>query len=143
MPTQVGRGIPRLEARQKVTGRAEYVHNLHLPGMLHGKIFRSTVPHGRIRRIDPSAARALAGVHRVVTIDDDLGKSDDVSHSIRYTFDAGGNLKSETVGDANQMLPPFSGANPPPPSTTADTGVSETMRGRASMRTRPLRRRTS
>jgi CO/xanthine dehydrogenase Mo-binding subunit len=72
MPTQVGRGIPRLEARQKVTGRAEYVHNLHLPSMLHGKIFRSTVPHGRIKRIDTSAACALAGVNRVVTIADIL-----------------------------------------------------------------------
>src|SRR5690348_11434527 len=72
MPPQVGRSIARLEARQKVTGRAEYVHNLRLPNMLHGKIFRSTVPHGRIRRIDTSAARALAGVHRVVTIDDVL-----------------------------------------------------------------------
>src|SRR5690242_9188920 len=40
--------------------------------MLHGKIFRSTVAHGRIRRIDTSAARALAGVYRVVTIDDVL-----------------------------------------------------------------------
>ncbi len=48
---QVGRAIPRLESWQKVTGRAEYVHNLRLPGMLYGKIFRSTVPHGRIRRI--------------------------------------------------------------------------------------------
>ena len=72
MPTQVGRSIPRLEARQKVTGRADYVHNLHLPRMLHGKIFRSTVAHGRIRKVDAGAARALAGVHRVVTIDDVL-----------------------------------------------------------------------
>jgi CO/xanthine dehydrogenase Mo-binding subunit len=73
MPTQIGRAIPRLEGRAKVSGRAEYVHNLGLPGMLHGKIFRSTVPHGRIRRIDTGAARALAGVHRVVTIADVLG----------------------------------------------------------------------
>src|SRR5882672_11813370 len=72
MPPQVGRSIPRLEAREKVTGRAEYVHNLSLPNMLHGRIFRSTVPHGRIRRIDTAAARALAGVARVVTIDDIL-----------------------------------------------------------------------
>src|SRR5215470_6756318 len=72
MPIQVGRSIPRLEAHQKVTGRADYVHNLHLPNMLHGKIFRSTVPHGRIKRIDTGAARALAGVNRVVTIDDIL-----------------------------------------------------------------------
>ena len=67
---QVGRSLSRLEARAKVTGRAEYVHNLRLPGMLHGKIFRSTVPHGRLRRIDVSAAQAVEGVHCVVTADD-------------------------------------------------------------------------
>jgi len=59
-----------VEARAKVTGRAEYVHNLRLPGMLYGKVFRSTVAHGRIRRIDVSAAAALEGVHRVVTGED-------------------------------------------------------------------------
>jgi CO/xanthine dehydrogenase Mo-binding subunit len=67
---QVGRSVPRLESWLKVTGRAEYVHNLRLPGMLYGKIFRSTVAHGRIRKIDTAAARALAGVHSVVTGED-------------------------------------------------------------------------
>src|SRR4051812_20600445 len=65
--SQIGRSVPRLESWLKVTGRAEYVHNLRLPGMLYGKIFRSTVAHGRIKRIDTSAARAMAGVHSVVT----------------------------------------------------------------------------
>jgi CO/xanthine dehydrogenase Mo-binding subunit len=64
---QVGRSVPRLESWLKVTGRAEYVHNLRLPGMLYGKIFRSTVAHGRIKRIDVAAAQALAGVYRVIT----------------------------------------------------------------------------
>ena len=64
---QVGRSLPRLEARAKVTGRAEYIHNLRLPGMLYGKIFRSTAAHGRIRRLDVAAARALPGIHSVVT----------------------------------------------------------------------------
>ena len=59
--------MPRLESWLKVTGRAEYVHNLRLPGMLYGKIFRSTVAHGRIKRIDTAAAQALAGVYRVIT----------------------------------------------------------------------------
>ena len=67
---QVGRSVHRLEGAAKVAGRAEYVHNLRLPGMLYGKIVRSTVSHGRIRSIDVEAARALAGVHRVVTIAD-------------------------------------------------------------------------
>ena len=64
---QVGRSVARLESWLKVTGRAEYVHNLRLPGMLYGKIFRSTVAHGRIKRIDLSAAQALGGVYRVIT----------------------------------------------------------------------------
>ncbi len=67
---QVGRDIPRLEVRAKVTGRADYTHNLRLPGMLYGKVFRATVPHGRIRSIDTQAARELPGVHRVITGED-------------------------------------------------------------------------
>ena len=64
---QVGRSVPRLESWLKATGRAEYVHNLRLPGMLYGKIFRSSVAHGRIKHVDVAAARALPGVHSVVT----------------------------------------------------------------------------
>src|SRR5580692_1799510 len=67
---QIGRSIPRLEAREKVTGRAEYTHLMRLPGMLHGKIFRSTVPHGRIKSVDTSAAKKIPGVFRVITADD-------------------------------------------------------------------------
>jgi CO/xanthine dehydrogenase Mo-binding subunit len=40
--------------------------------MLHGKIFRSTVAHGRIRKINTRAAGKLAGVFRVITIEDVL-----------------------------------------------------------------------
>lgn len=68
--SQMGRSIPRLEARAKVTGRAEYVHNMRVPGMLAAKIFRSTVAHGRIISIDTEAARAMEGVYAVVTGED-------------------------------------------------------------------------
>src|SRR6266852_839754 len=67
---QIGRSVPRLEGREKVTGRAEYTHLMRLPGMLHGKIFRSTVAHGRIKSIDTSAAKKIPGVFRVITSDD-------------------------------------------------------------------------
>jgi CO/xanthine dehydrogenase Mo-binding subunit len=67
---QVGRSLPRIEARAKVMGRAEYTHPMRLPGMLHAKIFRSTVAHGRIISIDASAAQKMPGVHRVVTSED-------------------------------------------------------------------------
>jgi CO/xanthine dehydrogenase Mo-binding subunit len=65
--TQVGRSVSRLESRAKVSGRAEYIHNFQVPGMLHGKILRSTVPHGRIRGIDTTAAQTLDGVYAVIT----------------------------------------------------------------------------
>ena len=65
--TQIGRSVPRREAQAKLTGRAEYVHGLVIPGMLHGKLARSPIAHGRIRSIDTGAARALAGVHRILT----------------------------------------------------------------------------
>lgn len=71
MPSgQVGRSLPRLEARQKVTGRADYIHNLRLPGMLIAKVFRSTIAHGKIVSIDVSAAAAMEGVHGVFTGED-------------------------------------------------------------------------
>jgi CO/xanthine dehydrogenase Mo-binding subunit len=67
---QVGRSLPRLEARAKVTGRADYVHNMRLPGMLMAKVVRSTVAHGRIVSIDTSAALELEGVFAVYTGED-------------------------------------------------------------------------
>jgi CO/xanthine dehydrogenase Mo-binding subunit len=67
---QIGRSLPRVEAHAKVTGAAEYIHNLHLPGMLWAKICRSTVPHGHIRHIDTSVAAAMPGVQRIVTAAD-------------------------------------------------------------------------
>ncbi len=67
---QVGRSLPRIEAREKVTGRAEYTHTMRLPGMLHARIFRSTVAHGRIKSIDTDAASQVAGVYRVITSED-------------------------------------------------------------------------
>ena len=54
---QIGRSVPRLEAREKVTGRAEYTHHLRLPGMLYGKIFRSTV-RARPHQVDRCQRRA-------------------------------------------------------------------------------------
>src|SRR5579875_760869 len=67
---EVGRSILRLESNAKVNGSAEYIHNLNIPGMLHGKIARSSVPHGRIVRIDTVAALGVEGVSAVVTGED-------------------------------------------------------------------------
>jgi len=68
--SQVGRSVPRLEGRDKVTGRAEYTHTMRLPGMVYAKLFRSTVAHGNIKSVDTSAARKVPGVLHVVTVED-------------------------------------------------------------------------
>ncbi len=47
----IGRAVPRREGRAKVTGRARYVDDLTLPGMLHGVTVRSPLPRGTIRAI--------------------------------------------------------------------------------------------
>ncbi len=58
---------PRADYLQKVTGTATFASDVEVPGMLHGKILRSTVPHARIRSIDASAALAMPGVVAVLT----------------------------------------------------------------------------
>jgi CO/xanthine dehydrogenase Mo-binding subunit len=47
----VGTAVPRKEGLDKVTGRARYVDDMRLPGMLYGATVRSTIPRGRIRKI--------------------------------------------------------------------------------------------
>ena len=47
----VGVSVPRKEGHEKVTGRAQYVDDMTLPGMLYGATVRSQIPRGRIRKI--------------------------------------------------------------------------------------------
>ena len=63
----VGTRPIRHDGPDKVMGRARYAADIHLPGMLHGKILRSPHAHARIRNIDASRALALPGVKAVVT----------------------------------------------------------------------------
>jgi CO/xanthine dehydrogenase Mo-binding subunit len=64
---------PRSDFSDKVTGSAEFVSDVALPGMLHGKILRSTIPHGLIRDIDLTGALAMPGVVAVLTGQDIAG----------------------------------------------------------------------
>ncbi|MDX3904994.1 MAG: xanthine dehydrogenase family protein molybdopterin-binding subunit [Pigmentiphaga sp.] len=64
---RLGKGLRRLEAVDKVTGRADYTHHVALPGMLYAKIVRSHVAHGRLRGVHVDDALAVPGVHGVYT----------------------------------------------------------------------------
>ncbi|MBI3940486.1 MAG: molybdopterin-dependent oxidoreductase [Acidobacteria bacterium] len=59
--------MPRVDAADKVTGRALYTADITLPNMAYGKILGSPIAHGRIRGINVSKARALPGVLAVIT----------------------------------------------------------------------------
>jgi CO/xanthine dehydrogenase Mo-binding subunit len=66
----VGRSVARVDGIDKVTGKAKFVGDITVPGMLYGKILRSPYPHARIVSIDTKQAEALPGVVAVLTAAD-------------------------------------------------------------------------
>src|SRR6266542_2685543 len=73
MTRVVGRPTPRVEGELKVTGRALYSADLNLPGILWGKVLRSPISYGRIKSINVSKAREVAGVYAVISGQDVTG----------------------------------------------------------------------
>jgi CO/xanthine dehydrogenase Mo-binding subunit len=63
----VGHKTARIDGVERVTGKATYTRDVHLPGMLYALVLRSPHPHARIRRIDTTKAAALPGVRAVIT----------------------------------------------------------------------------
>ncbi|MCB0687090.1 MAG: xanthine dehydrogenase family protein molybdopterin-binding subunit [Saprospiraceae bacterium] len=61
----IGKRVPRLDARAKVTGEAKYTSDIQLPGMLYAKMLRANVAHAKILAIDTTLAEKLPGVHAV------------------------------------------------------------------------------
>jgi xanthine dehydrogenase molybdenum-binding subunit len=66
----IGKRIAKMDAPEKASGKTRYIHDIDLPGQLYGKILRSSRVHALIKRIDTSKARALPGVHVVITAAD-------------------------------------------------------------------------
>ena len=60
----------RPDGLDKVTGHARFAGDIHLPGMLHGKVLRSPHAHARINSIDTRKAATLPGVHAVISFAD-------------------------------------------------------------------------
>ncbi len=68
--TAVGKRVPKLDAVDKATGRAQYIQDMKVPGMLYGKILYSKYPHARIVKINTDKARRLHGVRVILTGED-------------------------------------------------------------------------
>jgi len=65
--TLIGEGVPRPDAIDKVRGEANYVDDLAFPGMLHGWVVRSPLPHARILHMDTASAFSSPDVSCLVT----------------------------------------------------------------------------
>lgn len=113
-PSAIGRPLPRQDALAKVAGKARYVDDLALPGMVHGKALRSPHPHARIRSINTAKARACPGVVAVLTAQDIPGansigpiiKDQPVlcSDVVRYVGDPVALVAAETEAAAEAAL---------------------------------------
>ncbi len=92
----------RHDGVDKVTGRARYGADVHLPQVLHAKMLRSPHAHARIIRLDTSRAEAMPGVHAVVTAADMPEVSDEIQEigedAVRL------NHLSANIPDRNQVL---------------------------------------
>ena len=107
----IGKATPRKDARAIVTGRAQYIDDVKLPGMLYGKVLRSPYPHARIKNIDTSKAEACPGVKAVLTYKNVPGWMGGVPYhrpvldsTVRFVGDAVALVAAETGGSAEEAL---------------------------------------
>ena len=119
----IGSAIERLEDLRFLRGRGQYVDDLARKDMLHAAFLRSSVAHGRIRSIDDSAARALPGVHSVITAKDignrvprvpmrlqplpdfePFGQPVIAEHKVRYVGEVLALVLADTAGIAEDAL---------------------------------------
>ena len=86
----VGQRVPRMDALEKVTGRARYTADIQRPGMLHAALLRAPVAHGHVSTLDLTPALAIDGVRGAIVRDDVEGiKVDGVQLFDRHVHYAG------------------------------------------------------
>ena len=71
----IGKPVPRINGRAKVTGARTYTVDVKLPGMLHARLLRSPHPHARVLSIDTKPAARLPGVRAVHVINNVVGRA--------------------------------------------------------------------
>jgi selenium-dependent xanthine dehydrogenase len=110
----VGHSHLRPEAVEKVTGAAIYTDDLVFDGMLYAKARRAMIPHGFLKKLDISKAKALPGVVAVLTAEDIPGEHNHglviydwpvmvgIGERVRYVGDAIAIVAAETQDIADQ-----------------------------------------
>ena len=102
--TVLGKPIPRTDIPDIVTGRFEFVQNVRVPGMLHGRVVRPPSPGAKLASVDGTSISGMPGVVKIVTKKDFVGV---VAEKPWQAIQAAQKLKVNwTPGPA---LPPFAG----------------------------------
>jgi CO/xanthine dehydrogenase Mo-binding subunit len=99
--TILGKALPRVEIPAMATGRFEYVHNVRVPGMLHGAVVRPPEPGATPAKVDEASVQALAGLVKVVVKKNFIGVVADkpwralqAAGKLKVTWTAGAALPS-------------------------------------------------
>ncbi|HLZ61882.1 MAG TPA: molybdopterin cofactor-binding domain-containing protein [Ktedonosporobacter sp.] len=116
----IGQPVPNINATKLVTGKGAFAADYNPPGMLYGRILTSPHAHAIIRHIDVTQARALPGVHSVLTYKDaaripyssverplltnDLKDQYILDYTMRYVGDRVAVVAAETPEIAEQAL---------------------------------------
>jgi len=69
----LGTSVPRLDIPALATGQFEFVHNVRVPGMLHGRVVRPPDVGATLVRVDESSVKAMAGFVKVVVKNNFVG----------------------------------------------------------------------
>ncbi len=92
----------RLDIAAKVLGQSSFIHDIELPGMLHGAVLQAPSPQAQLRSVDTAPVAALPGVQAVVRDGSFLGLVADSEHA---ALQALAKLRAAAVWDEPQSLP--------------------------------------
>ena len=99
--TVLGKPVPRRDIPALVTGQFEFVHNVRLPGMLHGRVVRPPAVGATVVSVDESSVRNLPGVVKVVVKENFIGvvaqkpwQAIQAAEALKVTWSSGTGLPS-------------------------------------------------
>jgi len=100
--TVLGTPVPRLDIPAMATGRFEYVHNVRVPGMLHGRVVRPPALGATLTSIDEASVTGLPGVVKVVVRKNFVGvvaekpwQADQAARQLKVVWSAGTTLPDQ------------------------------------------------
>jgi CO/xanthine dehydrogenase Mo-binding subunit len=100
--TVLGTAVPRVDMRDMVTGRFEFVHNVRVPGMLHGAVVRPPTVGATVAGVDESSVRGIAGLVKVVVKQNFVGV---VAEKPWQAMQAASTLKVNWTAASNALAP--------------------------------------